>query len=89
MLRRITLLKPEGALIAARLLAFLAVLLLTGCTLPAAQSQAVSRVSPPLQPVGLYSLRADPGFDPNQLPGEMQLWHTRLWEGIEIGRAHV
>ena len=57
--------------------------LLTGCTLPGAQSQAVSRVSPPLAPVGLYSLRGDPAFDPNRLPGELRLWHTRLWDGID------
>lgn len=61
---------------------FLVVLLLTSCTLPRTQSQAISRASPPLEPVGLYSLRGDPNFDPNQLPGEMRLWHARLWEGI-------
>lgn len=61
--------------------------LLTGCTLPGAQSQAVSRVSPPLSPVGLYDLRGDPDFDPNRLPGEMRLWHTRLWDGIDYINA--
>lgn len=55
---------------------------LTGCTLPGVRSQAISRVSPPLAPVGVYSLRGDPNFDPNRLPGEMRLWHARLWEGI-------
>ena len=65
-----------------RLLTCLLITLLTSCTLPGVRSQAVSRVSPPLKPVGTYSLRGDPNFSPNQLPGEMKLWHTRLWDGI-------
>lgn len=64
-----------------RVLACLLVVL-TGCTLPGAQSQAVSRTSPPLEPVGLYNLRGDPDFDPNRLPSDMKVWHARLWEGI-------
>ena len=79
--------KSRSASTAARLLVSLVVLLLTSCTLPGAQSQAISRVSPPLEPVGLYSLRGDPDFDPNQLPGETQLWHARLWEGIDYLNA--
>lgn len=57
--------------------------LLGGCTLPGVGSQAVSRTSPPLKPVGTYSLRGDPNFNVNQLSGEMRLWHNRLWNGIE------
>ena len=79
--------KPRSASVAARLLTSLVVLLLASCTLPRAQSQAVSRVSPPLQPVGLYDLRGDPNFDPNRLPGEMRLWHRRLWDGIDYLNA--
>lgn len=66
-----------------RVLACLLVFLLTSCTLPGARSQAVSRISPPLKPVGTYGLRGDPNFSPTQLPGEMRLWHTRLWDGID------
>ncbi len=58
--------------------------MLTGCTLPGVQSQAISRTSPPLEPVGLYNLRGDPDFDPNELPGEMKLWHARLWDGVRF-----
>ncbi len=43
----------------------------------------MSRVSPPLRPVGTYSLRGDPNFSPNQLPRAMRLWHARLWKGID------
>ncbi len=39
-------------------------------------------MSPPLKPVGTYSLKGDPNFSPNQLPGEMKVWHARLWDGI-------
>jgi len=62
-------------------------LLLTSCTLPGARSQAVSRTSPPLQPVGTYSLRGDPNFSVSRLPGQMRLWHSRLWDGIEYANS--
>ena len=45
-------------------------------------------MSPPLKPVGTYSLKGDPDFDPNQLPGEMKLWHTHLWDGIRYVNEH-
>ena len=66
-----------------RFTACLFVLLLTSCAIPGARSQAVSRTSVPLEPVGTYSLRGDPNFRVDQLPGEMRVWHERLWEGIE------
>lgn len=65
-----------------RVLTCLLALLLTSCSLPGVKSQAVSRVSPPLRPVGTYSLKGDPNFSPNQLPSEMRLWHTRFWDGV-------
>jgi hypothetical protein len=68
---------------AKRFSAFFLAALLTACTVPAAGSQAVSRVSPPLKPVGTYSLRGNPNFSSSRLPSEMRLWHSRLWEGIE------
>ncbi len=71
-----------------RVLTCLFAFLLTSCTLPGVSSQAVSRVSPPLKPVGTYSLKGDPNFDPNQLPGEMKLWHTRLWYGVRYVNDH-
>lgn len=63
-------------------------LLLTSCALPGARSQAISRTSLPLEPVGTYSLRGDPDFDARQLSGEMRLWHTRLWEGIDYANSY-
>ncbi len=66
-----------------RFATFLLVLLLTSCAVPGARSQVVSRTSLPLEPVGTYSLRGNPNFSPGQLSSEMQVWHTRLWEGIE------
>ncbi len=65
-----------------RVLTSLFIVLLTSCTLPGVRSQAVSRISPPLKPVGTYNLKGDPNFSPDQLPGEMELWHTRFWDGI-------
>ena len=55
---------------------------LGACTLPGVRSQAISRVSPPLGPVGVYDLEGDPNFTPSQLTPEMQEWHSRLLEGI-------
>ncbi len=56
---------------------------LGACTLPSVSSQAISRVSPPLGPVGTYSLVGDPNFRPEQLPVEMQEWHARMIAGFE------
>lgn len=61
---------------------------LTACTLPSVGSQAVSRISPPLEPVGTYSLQGDPNFSPSQLSPEMQEWHARTLEGIEQVRQN-
>ena len=63
------------------------VVLLTSCAVPGARSQVVSRTSLPLEPVGTYSLRGNPNFNPDQLSSEMKLWHTRLWEGIEYANS--
>lgn len=62
-------------------------LALTSCTLPAIGAQAVSRESLPLEPVPTFSLQAAPTFSPASLPREMQLWHSRLWNGIEYVNA--
>lgn len=66
-----------------RVFACLFVLLLPSCTLPGVSSQAISRVSPPLEPVGVYTLQGRPDFSVEQLSPEMQIWYARLWSGIE------
>ncbi len=66
-----------------RFFALILTLLLTSCAVPGARSQVVSRTSLPLEPVGTYSLRGNPNFSTDRLPSEMELWHKRLWEGIE------
>lgn len=70
-----------------RVFACLVVLLLPSCTLPGVSSQAISRTSPPLEPVGVHTLRGRPDFSVAQLSPEVRTWYARFWSGVEDANA--